>query len=131
MTLSQRTCVTEIITQWSFRFPMLVRIPIRKVSFPKQSGTGMPSLIHSSPLLNCRTIAYLNSLSLLELGTNLPRPCPDEVLSFLAFNQLTILILKPQFYYRKWGVRVPTLHGHACMMNRKAFERNGKCSHII
>ena len=90
MTLSQRTGVAEINTQWSFRFPLLVRIPIRKASFPKQSGTvlgRMPSQIHSSPLLNCRTIAYLNSLPLLELGTNLPRPSPGEVLSFLAFHQ--------------------------------------------
>ena len=71
----------------SFRFPLLVRIPIRKASFRKQSGTGMPSLIHSSPLPNCPTIAYLNSLPLLELGTHLPRPSPGEVLSFLAFHQ--------------------------------------------
>ena len=87
MTLSQRTGVAEINTHWSFRFPLLVRIPIRKASFPKQSGTGMPSLIHSSPLPNCRTIAYLNSLPLLELVTNLPRTSPGEVLSFLAFHK--------------------------------------------
>ena len=86
MILSQRRGVAEINTQWSFRFPLLVKIPIRKASFPKQSGTGMPSLIHSSPLLNCRTIAYLNSLPLLELGTNLPRPSPGEVLSFWLFT---------------------------------------------
>ena len=65
--------------------------PIRKASFggnfTKQSGTGMPSLILSSPLPNCRTIAYLNSLPLLELGTNLPRTSPGEVLSFLAFHK--------------------------------------------
>ena len=53
----------------------------------KQSGTGMPSLIRSSPLPNCRMIVYINSLPLLELGTNLPRPSPGEVLSFLAFHQ--------------------------------------------
>ena len=90
MTLSQRTGVAEINTHWSFRFPLLVKIPIRKASFPKQSGTGMPSLIHSSPLPNCRTIAYLNSLPLLELGTNVPRTSPGEVtevLSFLAFHK--------------------------------------------
>ena len=87
MTVSQRTGIAEINTQWSFRFPLLVRIPKRKASLPKQSGTGMPSLIHSSTLLNCRTIAYLNSLPLLELGTNLPWPSPGEVLSFLAFHQ--------------------------------------------
>ena len=86
MTLSQRTGVAEINTQWSFRIPLLVRIPIRKASFPKQLGTGMPSLIHSSPLLNCQTIAYLNSLPLLELGTNLPRPSPGEVLSFFGVS---------------------------------------------
>ena len=85
--VSQRTGVAEINTHWSFRFPLLVRIPIRKASFPKQSGTGMPSLIHSSPLQNCQMIVYLNSLPLLELGTNLPRPSPGEVLSFLAFHQ--------------------------------------------
>ena len=62
------------------------RIPIRKASFPKHSGTGMPSLIHSSPLPNCRTIAYLNSLPLLELGTNIPRPSPGEVLSFVGVS---------------------------------------------
>ena len=53
----------------------------------KQSGTGMPSLIRSSPLPNFRMIVYINSLPLLELGTNLPRPSPGEVLSFLAFHQ--------------------------------------------
>ena len=61
----------------------------------------MPSLIHSSPLLNCRTIAYLNSLPLLELGTNLPRPSPGEVLSFLAFHQYTNLILINVFLCQK------------------------------
>ena len=88
MTLSQRTGVAEINNQRSFRFPLLVRIPIRKASFPKQSGTGMPSLIHSSPLLNCWTIAYLNSLPLLELGTNLPRPSPGEVLSVFGVSRV-------------------------------------------
>ena len=42
----------------------LVKMPTRKVSFPKLSGTGMSSLILSSPLLNCRTIVYLNLLPL-------------------------------------------------------------------
>ena len=46
----------------------------------------MPSLIHSSPLPNCRMIVYLNSLPLLELGTNLPRPSPGEVLSFFGVS---------------------------------------------
>ena len=64
MTLSQRTGVAEINTHWSFRFPLLVKMPTRKVSFPKLSGTGMSSLILSSPLLNCRTIVYLNLLPL-------------------------------------------------------------------
>ena len=50
----------NINTHWSFRFPLLVKMPTRKVSFPKLSGTGMSSLILSSPLLNCRTIVYLN-----------------------------------------------------------------------
>ena len=60
MTLSQRTGYAEIHTHWSFRFPLLVKMPTRKVSFPKLSGTG----ILSSPLLNCRTIVYLNLLPL-------------------------------------------------------------------
>ena len=42
----------------------LVKMPTRKVSFPKLSGTGMSSLILSSPLLKCRTIVYLNLLPL-------------------------------------------------------------------
>ena len=37
MILSQRTSVAEINTQWSFRFPLLVRIPIRKASFFPQT----------------------------------------------------------------------------------------------
>ena len=64
MTLSQRTGVAEINTHWSFRFPLLVKMPTRKVSFPKLLGTGMSSLILSSPLLNCWTIVYLNLLPL-------------------------------------------------------------------
>ena len=47
-----------------FQIPLLVKMPTRKVSFPKLSGTGMSSLILSSPLLNCRTIVYLNLLPL-------------------------------------------------------------------
>ena len=69
----------EINTHWSFRFQLLVKMPTRKVSFPKLSGTGLSSLIlssqnslvvkrqndnTSSPLLNCRTIVYLNLLPL-------------------------------------------------------------------
>ena len=64
MTLSQRAGVAEINTHRSFRFPLLVKMPTRKVSFPKVSGTGMFSLILSSPLLNCLTIVYLNLLPL-------------------------------------------------------------------
>ena len=64
MTSSQRTGVAEINTHWSSRFKLLVKMPTRKVSFPKLSGTGMSSLILSSPLLNCRTIVYLNLLPL-------------------------------------------------------------------
>ena len=48
---------------------------------------GYAPVIHSSPLPNCRMIVYLNSLPLLELETNLPRPSPGEVLSILAFHQ--------------------------------------------
>ena len=58
----KKTGVAEINTQWPFRFPLLVKTPIRKASFPKLSGTGMSSLVLSSPLPNCRTTAYLNSL---------------------------------------------------------------------
>ena len=50
-----------------FQIPSASKDSYKKASSSKQSGTGMPSLIHSSPLLNCRTIAYLNSLPLLEL----------------------------------------------------------------
>ena len=53
--LSQRIGVAEINTHWSFRFPLLVKMPTRN---------GMSSLILSSPLLNCRTIVYLNLLPL-------------------------------------------------------------------
>ena len=56
--------LAEINTQWSFRFPLLVKMPTRKASFPKLSGTGMSSLILPSPLLNIRTIEYLNLLPL-------------------------------------------------------------------
>ena len=49
MTLSQRTGVAEN-THWSFRFPLLVKMPTRKVSFSKLSGTGMSSLILSAEL---------------------------------------------------------------------------------
>ena len=54
----------ELNTHWSFRFPLQVKMPTRKVSFPKLSGTGISSLILSPPLLNCRTIVYLNLLPL-------------------------------------------------------------------
>ena len=69
-----------------FQIPSASKDSYKKSVFHKQSGTGMPFLIHSSPLLNCRSIAYLNSLPLLELGTNLPRPSPGEVLSFWRFT---------------------------------------------
>ena len=57
-----KTVVVEINTQWPFIFLLLVKTPIRKTSFPKLSGTEMSSLILSSPLLNCRTTACINSL---------------------------------------------------------------------
>ena len=57
--LIQKNRRAEIKTHWSFRFPLLVQMPTRKVSFPKLSGTGMSSLILSSPQLNCRTIVYI------------------------------------------------------------------------
>ena len=43
--LIQRTGVAEINSQWSFRFPLQVKMPTRKASFHKLSGTGMSSLI--------------------------------------------------------------------------------------
>ena len=55
-----RRCINQ--HSLAFRFPLLVKMPTRKVFFPKLSGTGMSSLILSSPLLNCRTIVYLNFL---------------------------------------------------------------------
>ena len=39
MTLSQRSGIAEINTHWSLRFPLLVKMPTRKASFPKLSGT--------------------------------------------------------------------------------------------
>ena len=60
--LIPKTGGAEINIQWPFRFFLLAKTSIRKASFPKLSGTGMTSLIHSSPLLNCRITAYLNSL---------------------------------------------------------------------
>ena len=50
--------------QHSLVFHIPTASTTRKVSFPKVSGTGMSSLILSSPLLNCRTIVYLNLLPL-------------------------------------------------------------------
>ena len=47
-----------------FQIPTASKMVTRKVSFPKLSETGMSSLILSSPLLNCRTIVYLNLLPL-------------------------------------------------------------------
>ena len=69
--------------------PIVFHIPsASKESFFPQTNrdwNALPDSIISS--VKCRTIAYLNSLPLLELGTNLPRPSPGEVLSFLAFHQ--------------------------------------------
>ena len=66
-----------------FQIPSASKDSYKKSLFPKKNL----ALIHSSPLLNCRTIEYLNSLPFLVLGTNLPWPSPDEVLSFLPFHQ--------------------------------------------
>ena len=65
-----------------FQIPSASKDSYKKSFFTQTIRTGMPSLINTSTLLNCRTIAYTNSLPLLELGTNLPRPSPGEVLSF-------------------------------------------------
>ena len=48
----------------AFQIPTASKNAYKKSFFPKQSGTGMSSLILSSPLLNCRTIVYLNLLPL-------------------------------------------------------------------
>ena len=59
MTLSQnRRCRN----QWLIRLVMQVKTPIRKDSLPKLSATEITSPFLSSPLLNCRTTAYQNSL---------------------------------------------------------------------
>ena len=59
--------------QWLIRLVMQVKTSIRKASLPKLSGTGITSLILLSPLLNCRTTAYQNSL-----------PCREQELIFLG-----------------------------------------------
>ena len=45
-----------------FQIPTVSKDAYKKSFFPKLSGAGMFSLILSSPLLNCRTIVYLNLL---------------------------------------------------------------------
>ena len=47
-----------------FHIPSASIDAYKKSFFPKVSGTGMSSLILSSPLRNCRTIVYLNLLLL-------------------------------------------------------------------
>ena len=47
-----------------FQIPTAKRCQQEKFLSPKLSGTGMSSLILSSPLPNCRTIVYLNLLPL-------------------------------------------------------------------
>ena len=47
-----------------FQIPSAIKDAYNKSYFPKLSGTGMSSLILSSPLLNFRTIVYLNLLPL-------------------------------------------------------------------
>ena len=87
MTLS-KIDVAEINTQWLIRLVMQVKTPrrsIRKTSHPELSGTGITSPILSSPLLNCQTTAYQNSLPFCELGTNPPLPSPYEILPFWRF----------------------------------------------
>ena len=101
--LIPKTGVAEINTQWALRFALLVKMPIRKAYFPKLSDTGMTFPILSSPLLNCRTTAYLNSLPLWELGTNLPRPSPGEVLSILI---LILMFVKAKFgHIKPWQIK--------------------------
>ena len=61
MTLSKnRYCRNQ--HSMAYHIFMQVKTPIRKASLPKLLGTGITSPILSSPVLNCWTTAYQNSL---------------------------------------------------------------------
>ena len=64
-----------------FQIPSASKDAYKKSIFPQT----IRDLILSSHRLNCWMIAYLNSLPLWELETNLPRLSPDEVCHF-AFS---------------------------------------------
>ena len=70
-----------------FQIPSASKDSYKKSFFPQtiRDWNAHPDSLISSA--DCRMIVYLNSLPLLELGTNFPRPSPGEVLSFLAFHQ--------------------------------------------
>ena len=60
MTLSQNIrCRNQHSMAYQISYASM---PIRKASLPKLSWTGITSPILSSPLLNCRTTSYKNSL---------------------------------------------------------------------
>ena len=82
MTLSQRTGVAEINTHWSFRFPLLVKMPTRKVSFPQtiRDWNVLPDSLISSAELSDDCVSKFTSL-VRALGQS-----PGEVLSFWRFT---------------------------------------------
>ena len=50
LTFVQRLDTAEISTLWPFRYPLLVKPPIKIASSPELSEIGMTSLISSAPL---------------------------------------------------------------------------------
>ena len=64
MTLSQRTGVAEINTHWSFRFPLLVKMPTRKVSFLQTiwDWNVLPDSLISSAELSDECVSKFTSL---------------------------------------------------------------------
>ena len=63
-TLSPKNRRCRNQSSMAFQTPSANKDAYKKSFFPKISRTGMTSLILSSPLLNCRTTVYLNSLPL-------------------------------------------------------------------
>ena len=84
MTLSQnRRCRNQ--HPMAYQISYASKDAYKKSFSPRTIWNGITSLILSSPLLNCRTTAYQSSLPFCELGTNLPRPSPYEILPFWRF----------------------------------------------